>query len=298
MEKIVECIPNFSEGRQTANIERIAGAFRDKKELKLLDYSADPDHNRMVITAMGSPDAIKEALINAVGFALDSIDLNCHQGGHPRIGAADVIPFVPIRGMSKEDCVALSKDCACALAEKYDLPIFLYEHSATALHRRNLADLRKGGFEGLTEKMQDKRWEPDFGPKRPHPTGGASVVGARDPLIAYNVNLNSSRIEIAQAIARKIRHIGGGLRCCKAIGVELKEQGIVQVSTNITDYRKTSIYQVLELVRIEAARYGVSIAGSEIIGLLPLAALVDTAAYYLGIEKLPEQQILERHLME
>lgn len=296
MNKIVECVPNFSEGRDLKKIERIVNAFRAKENMKLLDYSNDKDHNRMVVTAIGEPEAMKAAIIEAVGIAVKEIDLTRHEGQHPRIGAADVIPFIPVKGMCLEEADALAKDTARMLAEKYALPVYLYEKSASAEHRRNLAAIRKGEFEGLTEKMKLPEWKPDFGPDERHPAAGASVVGARMPLIAFNVNLNTDKLEIADRIAKKVRFIGGGLRFCKAMGVELKDRKQVQVSMNLTDYSQTSIYQAVEMIRFEARRYGVAISGSELIGLLPLQAVVDTASYYLGLENFSAKQILETHL--
>lgn len=298
MKKIVECVPNFSEGRDRDKIEAIAGAFRGKEGVKLLDYSADRDHNRMVVTAVGEPEALKAAVVEAIGVAVEVIDLRVHTGEHPRIGAADVVPFIPVRGVTMEEAVELSKDVAREVAQRYGLPVYLYERSASAPHRTNLADVRKGQFEGLADKMLTPEWKPDFGPDSPHPTAGAAVIGARMYLIAYNVNLNTDRLDIAKAIARRIRHSNGGLRYCKAMGVDLAEKGIAQVSMNLTDYTQTAIYQAQEMVRMEAARYGVTIAGGELIGLMPLGALVDTAAYYLGLEDFDESRILESHLME
>ncbi|MDR2622829.1 MAG: glutamate formimidoyltransferase [Dysgonamonadaceae bacterium] len=298
MNKIVECVPNFSEGCDLERIERIVNAFRAKENIKLLDYSNDRDHNRMVVTAIGEPDAMQSAIIEAVGIAVKEIDLKRHKGQHPRIGATDVIPFIPIKEMSLEEADVLAKDTARILAEKYALPVYLYEKSASAEHRRNLSAIRKGEFEGLIEKMKLSEWKPDFGPAERHPTAGASVVGARMPLIAFNVNLNTNKLEIADKIAKKVRFIGGGLRFCKAMGVELKDRNVVQVSLNLTDYTKTAIYQAVEMIRFEAQRYGVTISGSELIGLLPLQAVVDTASYYLGLENFSMRQILETHLME
>ena len=298
MNKIVECVPNFSEGRDLEKIERIVNAFRAKENIKLLDYSSDKDHNRMVVTAIGEPEAMKAAIIEAVGTAVKEIDLTRHEGQHPRIGATDVIPFIPIKGMSLEEADALAKDTARILAEKYALPIYLYEKSASEEHRQNLAAIRKGGFEVLTEKLKLPEWKPDYGPDKRHPTAGASAVGARMPLIAFNVNLNTDKLEIADKIAKKVRFTGGGLRFCKAMGVELKGRNMVQVSMNLTDYTETTIHQAVEMIRFEAQRYGVTISGSELIGLLPLQAVVDTASYYLGLENFSAKQILEMRLME
>lgn len=296
--KIVECVPNFSEGRDLEKVEKIANAFRAKEGVKLLDYSTDKDHNRMVVTVIGEPEALKKAVIEAIGIALEIIDLNHHKGQHPRMGAVDVVPFIPIRNVSMEEAINLSKEVAKEVADKYNLPVYLYEKAASASHRENLAAIRKGEFEGLIDKMQLPEWKPDFGHAQPHPTAGATVIGARMPLVAYNVNLNTDKLEIADAIAKKVRFLGGGLRFCKAMGVELTGRGIVQVSMNLTDFTKTAIYRAHELVRIEANRYGVTIVGAEIIGLVPMDALIDTAAYYLGLEGFSTKQVLETHLME
>lgn len=298
MHKIVECVPNFSEGRDLAKVEQIADAFRAKENVKLLDYSADKDHNRMVITAVGEPEALKNAVIEAIGIAVEIIDLTKHEGQHPRMGAVDVVPFIPIKNVTMEEAIALSKDVAKAVAEQFDLPIFLYEKSATAPNRENLASVRKGEFEGLSEKMKLPEWQSDFGPKTPHPTAGTVAIGARMPLVAYNVNLNTSDLSIADAIAKKVRFLGGGLRFCKAMGVELKERNIVQVSMNLTDYTKTAIYRAHEMVRMEAQRYGISVVGGEVIGLVPMQAMVDVAEYYLGLEHFSIKQVLEMQLME
>lgn len=296
--KIVECVPNFSEGRDLEKVEKIANAFRAKEGVKLLDYSTDKDHNRMVVTVVGEPEPLKKAVIEAISIAVDIIDLNHHEGQHPRMGAVDVIPFIPIRNVSMEEAINLSKEVAKEVADKYNLPVYLYEKAASAPHRENLATIRKGEYEGLKDKMELPEWKPDFGPAQPHPTAGATVIGARMPLVAYNVNLNTDKLEIADVIARKVRFLGGGLRFCKAMGVELTDRGIVQVSMNLTDFTKTAIYRAHELVRIEANRYGVSIVGAEIIGLVPMDALIDTAAYYLGLEGFSTKQVLETHLME
>ncbi len=294
----MECVPNFSEGRDRAKVEKIADAFRGKEGVKLLDYSSDADHNRSVITVVGEPEPLKKAVIDAIGRAVELIDLTQHKGQHPRMGAVDVVPFIPIKNVTMEEAITLSKEVAEAAAEKYQLPVFLYEKSATAPHRENLASVRKGEFEGLTEKMKLPEWRADYGPLTPHPTAGAVAVGARMPLIAYNVNLGTDNREIADAIAKKVRHIGGGLRYCKAMGVTLHGRGITQVSMNLTDYTRTAIYRAHEMVRMEAQRYGVPVVGGEVIGLVPMAALVDAAAYYLGLENFSINQVLEAKLME
>lgn len=298
MNKIMECVPNFSEGRDKVKIEKIADAFRGKEGVKLLDYSSDTDHNRSVITVVGEPGALKNAVIDAIGRAVELIDLTQHRGQHPRMGAADVVPFIPIRNVTMAEAITLSKEVAQTVGEKYHLPVFLYEKSASAPHRENLASVRKGEFEGLGKKMQLPEWQADFGPAEPHPTAGAVAIGARMPLVAYNVNLGTDNIEIAEAISRKVRHIGGGLHYCKAMGVALHARGITQVSMNLTDYTKTAIYRAHEMVRMEAQRYGVPVVGGEVIGLVPMEALMDAAAYYLGLENFSMSQVLEANLME
>lgn len=294
----MECVPNFSEGRDLEKIERIVAPFRAKPGVKLLDYSNDEDHNRLVVTVVGQPEALRDAVLEAIGQAVEQIDLTRHTGQHPRMGAVDVVPFIPIRGCTMEEAVALSREVGEAVASRYGVPVFLYEKSASAPHRENLAAIRKGEFEGMAEKMKLPQWQPDYGPTAPHPTAGAVAVGARMPLVAYNVNLGTGNLQIASDIAKKIRFIGGGLRFCKAMGVELKERGIVQVSINMTDYTRTALYRAFELVRIEARRYGVPVVGSEIIGLVPMEALIDTASYYLGLENFSINQVLEARIME
>ena len=296
--KIMECVPNFSEGRDLGKIEKIIEPFRARQGVKLLDYSNDEDHNRLVVTVVGEPEALKAALLEAVGQAVALIDLNRHVGQHPRMGAVDVIPFIPIKGCTMDEAIALSKEVGEQIATLYQLPVFLYEKSATAPHRENLAAVRKGEFEGMAEKIKLAEWQPDFGPAERHPTAGTVAVGARMPLVAYNVNLGTADLNIASDIARKIRFIGGGLRYCKAMGVELKERGIVQVSINMTDYTRTALYRAFELVKIEARRYGVPVVGSEIIGLVPMEALIDTASFYLGLENFSMNQVLEARIME
>lgn len=296
--KIVECVPNFSEGRDLKKIDRIVAPFRARAGVKLLDYSNDEDHNRLVVTLVGEPEALRDAVIEAIGVAVELIDLNYHQGQHPRMGAVDVVPFIPIKNVTMDEAVSLSRKVGEKVAGLYHLPVFLYEKSATAPHRENLAAVRKGEFEGMAEKIKLPEWQPDFGPADRHPTAGTVAIGARMPLVAYNINLSTDNLEIATKIARNIRHINGGLRYVKAMGVELKERNITQVSINMTDYTRTALYRAFELVRIEARRYGVTIIGSEIVGLVPMEALIDTASYYLGLENFSKQQVLESRIME
>ena len=292
----MECVPNFSEGRDLQKIDKIVAPFRGKQGVKLLDYSNDEDHNRLVVTIVGEPEPLRDAVLEAIGVAVELIDLNHHQGQHPRMGAVDVVPFIPIRNVTMEEAVALSKEVGKEVAKRYNLPVFLYEKSASAPHRENLAAVRKGEFEGMAEKIKQPEWHPDFGLAERHPTAGTVAIGARMPLVAYNINLNTPSLEIAHDIAKKIRFIGGGLRYCKAMGVELKDRGITQVSINMTDYTRTALYRAFELVRVEARRYGVSIVGSEIIGLVPMEALIDTASYYLGLENFSMEQVLEARM--
>lgn len=296
MNKIVECVPNFSEGRDLQKIDKIISPFRGKQGVKLLDYSNDEDHNRLVVTVVGEPEPLRDAVLEAIGVAVQLIDLNHHTGQHPRMGAVDVVPFIPIKNVTMEEAIALSKEVGAEVAKRYNLPVFLYEKSASAPHRENLAAVRKGEFEGMAEKIKQPEWQPDFGPSERHATAGTVAIGARMPLVAYNINLNTPNLDIAHDIAKKIRFIGGGLRYCKAMGVELKDRGITQVSINMTDYTRTALYRAFELVRIEARRYGVSIVGSEIIGLVPMEALIDTASYYLGLENFSMQQVLEARM--
>ena len=293
-----ECVPNYSEGRDADKIEKIVDCFRGVKGVKLLDYSSDSDHNRSVVTVIGEREPLKAAVVASIGKALELIDLNVHTGQHPRMGAVDVVPFIPLRGATMEEADALAKEAAREAAEKYSLPVFLYEQSASAPHRVNLADVRKGQFEGMAEKMKDRAmWAPDFGPETIHPTGGATAIGARAPLVAFNVNLSTDNMDIARSIVHAVRHIDGGFRYCKALPVELKERGIVQVSMNLTDYRKTAIYRVVEAIRTECRRYGVSIVGSELVGLIPMQALTDCAEYYLQLENFSPDQVLESRML-
>jgi glutamate formiminotransferase len=298
MKKIIESVPNFSEGRDLGKIETIVNSFRGKEGVKLLDYQSDKDHNRLVVTVVGEPDHLKIALIEAMGSAIEVIDMRKHKGQHPRMGAIDVVPFIPVKNVSMTEAVDFSRKVAKEVSEKYNLPVFLYEESAIRPERRNLADIRKGQFEAMADKIIQPEWKPDFGPQEIHPTAGVTAVGARMPLVAFNVNLDTNNLTIANDIAKKVRYISGGLPYCKGIGVELKERGIVQVSMNMTDYTKTALYRSFELIKIEAKKYGVNIVGSEIIGLVPMEALIDTAVYYFAVENFSMEQVLEARIME
>jgi glutamate formiminotransferase / 5-formyltetrahydrofolate cyclo-ligase len=293
---IIECIPNVSEGRRTDLIESMASAIRAVPGVRLLDYSSDPSHNRSVFTLVGDRAPLKEAVLALFERAVDGIDLRTHTGEHPRLGAVDVVPFVPIEGITMDACVALANEVAQEVAARFDVPVYLYEEAAANPARRNLEDIRRGEFEGLEAKMRTEGWVPDFGPHRPHPSAGASVIGARMPLIAYNINLDTDRLDVAKKIAAGIRHSSGGFRYVKAAGFKLDDRGIVQVSMNLTNFEKTPIFRVFEVVKREAARYGVRVLESEIVGLVPSAALVAAAEFYLQLERFGAEQILENKL--
>lgn len=296
MAQIIECVPNISSA-DPALIAEAASVIRSTPGVTLLDTSSDQSHNRSVITFVGDAAGAEEAAVKLAKFAVEHIDLTKHKGEHPRMGAVDVIPFIPIRDASMSECVALSKRAAERIWKEAGIPVFLYEASASAPNRENLASIRKGQFEGMAEKVRQPEWEPDFGGRTVHPTAGVVAVGARAPLIAFNINLNTPDVSIADKIARVVRFSGGGLSCVKAIGVLLKERNVAQVSINMTNYCSTPLYRVLEFVRFEAARYGVSVIGTEVVGLLPMRALIDSAEYYLGIENFEaEKQVLEYRL--
>ncbi len=295
---IIESIPNVSEGRRPDVIERLAKAIRATPGVRLLDHSADASHNRSVFTLAGDAAAVKAATLALFDVALETIDLRKHSGEHPRLGAVDVVPFVPIEDVTMADCAALARDVGAAVAERFRLPVYLYEEASTNPSRKNLEDIRRGEFEGLAAKMASPGWAPDFGPATPHETAGASVVGARMPLIAYNINLNTDRLDVAKKIAAAIRHSSGGLRYVKAMGIRIDDRNMAQVSMNLTNYEKTPVFRVFEMVKREAARYGVSILESEVVGLIPSAALVRSAEFYLQLERFTDDQILEKKLRD
>jgi glutamate formiminotransferase / 5-formyltetrahydrofolate cyclo-ligase len=296
MNKIVECVVNYSEGRNKEVIDSITSVFIGVEGVKLLNVEADGDYNRVVVTVAGDPQKVKEKVVDSVEIATRLIDMNKHSGQHPRMGATDVVPFIPIKNMTMAECVKLSKEVAEQITLRTQVPVFLYEAAATAPHRENLADIRKGEYEGMAKKMMDERWKPDFGSDQPHPTAGVIAVGARMPLIAFNIDLATTDVSIANKIAKAIRHSSGGFRYIKAGGVEVKERGLVQVTMNITDYTKTPIYRIFETVKMEALRYGVAVCGSEIVGLVPMEAIIDSAAYYLRFNNVDKDKILETQL--
>lgn len=298
MRTIIECVPNISEGRNRGAIEEIAAAVRGVPGVRLLNVSSDGSHNRSVLTFVGDAAAIRAGVGALFEAALPRIDLRAHRGEHPRMGAVDVVPLIPIRRASVEDCVALSRELGAEIARRFAIPVFLYEESASAEGRRNLAEIRKGQFEGFAEKMTNPLWKPDFGPEAPHPSAGVVAIGARAFLIAYNINLGTADLAVAERIAKAIRHLSGGFRYVKAMGVPLAERGIVQVSINMTNFKKTPLHRVFECVRSEAGRHGVSIVGSEIVGLTPAEALYMAAEHYLRLEGFSSEQVLETKLLE
>ena len=298
MKPIVECIPNFSDGRNAAVIDRIVASIKSVPGVVVLDSESDPDHNRSVITFVAPPDRVVDAAIAGARKAAELIDLTAHQGEHPRMGATDVIPFVPIEGVTMDDCVALAKKCGERMWSELGIPVYLYEKAATRPERENLAALRKGQFEAIRDEIAtSESRRPDFGEARVHPTAGITAVGARPPLIAYNVNLGTSDVEIANKIARAVRHLSGGLRYVKALGFELKDRGIVQVSMNMVNYEGTPLFRAFEMVKREAERYGVPVVGTEIVGLVPQRALNSCADFFLQLENFNDDQILENRLM-
>ena len=295
MERLVLCIPNFSEGRRTKAIDAIVEEVRKVKEVKLLDVKADVNHNRVVVTFIGGPEAVKKAAFLSCAKATSLINMEEHHGEHPRIGATDVIPFIPVRNITLEQCARLADDLAREIAEKLEIPVYLYEAAAKRPELKRLPDVRKGQYEGLKQEISTPELKPDYGPSRMHPTAGATVVGARNFLIAFNVNLGTNDLKIAKRIANTLREARGGYRGVRAIGVMLDDRKVSQVSTMV-DFVETPLYRVFETVKFEAARYGVNVIGSEVIGLTPARALVDAADFYLRLEDFASNQVLENNL--
>ena len=296
--QLIECVPNFSEGRRPEIVDEIAGAIISVPGIRVLDRSSDASHNRSVITFVGAPAAAKRAAFAAVQKASELIDMEKHHGEHPRIGAADVVPFIPISGVTMEECVMLARELGLEIGEKLGIPVYLYEEAALSEDRRNLAAVRRGEYEGLKEAISEPGRRPDFGPPRLHPAAGAVALGARPPLIAYNINLDCSDVTIARKIARSIRGSGGGYPSIKALGVLIEETDTAQVTINVCNYRLVSLARVFETVKSEAARYGVGISSSEIVGLLPMEALLDAAAFYLRLHDFHPGQVLEKRLTD
>ena len=297
MAKLVECVPNFSEGQRREVIDAIVGTARETPGVTVLDYSSDPSHNRTVLTFVGEPQAVKKAAFSCCAKAAELIDMEKHRGGHPRIGATDVIPFIPVSNVTMEECVALAHELGKEIAEKLSIPVYFYEAAAKRPSMKALPDVRKGEYEGLKEAIKTPERAPDEGPQALHPRAGATVVGARPFLVAFNINLSTPDVALAKRIAQTIRAAKGGYVNCRAIGLELEDRGITQVSINMTDHTATPLHRVFETVKSEAARYGVNVVGSEIIGLTPMQALLDAADFYLRLEGFKRDQVLEARLL-
>ena len=293
---VIECVPNVSEGRRQDVITKLTDDLKAVPGMRVLDVQSDAAHNRSVFTLAGDAAAMSAGIPKLFEGAINAIDLTTHKGEHPRMGAVDVTPFIPIEGVTMAECVDLAKSIAKDVASRFSLPVYLYEEASTNPDRKNLEDIRRGEFEGLAAKMAKPGWTPDFGPTAPHPTAGASVIGARMPLIAYNINLATNRLDVAKKIATAIRHSSGGLRFVKAMGIPLEDRGVVQVSMNLTNYEKTPIFRVFEMVKREAERYGVAVLESEIVGLVPNAALTQSVEWYLQLEGFSANQVLENKL--
>ncbi len=298
LNKIIESVPNISEAKREDVLQRILNAIQDVPNTRVLDVKPDFDHNRTVISLAGSPEGLKEQLLKLYEVCHREIDLRQHYGEHPRAGAVDVTPFIPIKNVTMDECVLVAKELGREVAQRFGIPVYFYEFAASDEARKDLANIRKGEFEGFPAKILKAEWKPDVGPLEVHPSFGVTVIGARMPLIAFNVNLGTSDIQIANKIAKAVRHSSGGLRFVKAMGVMLQDRNTAQVSMNLTDYKKTPVYRAVEMVRREAARYGVNVIGTELIGLIPAEALYETADYYLQMENFNPSQILENKLME
>ncbi len=298
MVKLIECVPNYSEGRRTDVIEAIVRPFKDVKGCYLLDYRADSDHNRLVVSLVGEPEALEKALIKSAKIAIENINLNNHQGAHPRIGVIDVIPFVPLRNISMEECVEFSRKFADLFHKETGVPVYFYEESALRAERRNLEVIRRGQYEALKKEITKPERHPDIGAPELHPTAGATVIGARKFLIAFNVNLRTKDVSVAKAIARAVRASSGGFSAVKAIGLELREKGMTQVSMNIVDFEKNAMYRVLELIKAEAKRWGVLVAETEVYGIVPAAALLESTSYYMQIAEFDPNQVIELRLLD
>ena len=296
--QLIECVPNFSEGRDQETIDAIVKPFRGRKGCGLLDYRADKDHNRLVVSLVGTFEPIQDALLEASLVAMEKIDLERHKGGHPRIGAIDVIPFVPLRHIDMKDCVKLARDFGQKFHDETGIPVYFYEEAALRAERRHLEVIRKGQYEALKAEVTKPERHPDVGEPRLHPSAGATVIGARKFLIAFNVNLGTADLKVAQEIAKTVRASSGGLCHVKGIGLALEDRGITQVSMNIVDYEKNALYRVVELIRMEAKRWGVPLVETEVYGMVPAAALLDSAAYYLQIAGFDPKQVIELSLLD
>jgi glutamate formiminotransferase/formiminotetrahydrofolate cyclodeaminase len=299
VQRLLECVPNFSEGRRPDVVQSIVAAAQSVDGVHVLDLHSDADHNRSVLTLAGESDALSEAVFRAIKQATESIDLRAHSGEHPRIGATDVVPFIPLGTSSMSDAVAAARSLGERVAKELELPVYFYEEAALRPERQNLEAIRRKGFEELRDVIgDDPERQPDIGPSSVHPSAGAVVIGARGPLIAYNIYLNTSDVRIAKAIAKAIRHSSGGLRYVKALGLDIPARGQAQVSMNLTNYQKSAVHTVFELVRALAESYGASITDSEVVGLVPMEALVNSARHYLRMHDFASDQILESKLLE
>ena len=295
--RLLECVPNISEGRDQRKIASMADEVKKHSGVKLLDTSSDRDHHRSVFTFIGEPEAVKDAAFSLTMKAIDLIDMREHKGSHPRLGAVDVVPFVPVQGVEMKEAVQIAREFGKGLAKR-GIPVFFYEEAATRPERKDLPSIRKGEYEGLGEKLKDPDWKPDEGPAHFNPKSGATVVGARFPLVAYNVNLKTKDLALAKEIARKVRFKDGGFPHIRAMGVDLKEKGLVQVSMNLTNYRVTNIPKVYEFIKEEALRKGVEIEESEIVGLIPLGVLEGVAQNYLKYPDFSVRQVIEQRILE
>jgi glutamate formiminotransferase len=294
--KILQCVPNFSEGRDPNFLKELETALK-RFPVKVLDLSTDKDHNRAETTFLGAPEAVEAAAMAVTSRALELIDMRKHKGSHPRIGAVDVVPFIPIRNMTMTEAVEIARRFGRAFAEKHQVPVFFYEEACTSEARRNLADIRRSEYEGMARKLQDPAWAVDAGPQRLNEKSGVTAVGARMPLITFNVNLHTDDLEMAKKIANAVRHVGGGLRFVKAMGLQAEDTGIVQVSMSLVNYQRTPIHRAVELIKIEAARYGVLVKECELVGLVPIEALEEVVSFYLQIPGFSSKQITEYHLL-
>lgn len=296
--QLVECVPNFSEGRRPEVIEEIVAPFKNRKGCWVFDYRADEDHNRLVVSLVGEPQVVSDALIEATKTAMKHINMDTHQGGHPRIGAVDVIPFTPVQNIDMAECVKLAHDFGKRYQQETGIPVYFYEDAALRPERTRLEVIRKGQYEVLKNEVVNPERHPDLGEPKLHPTAGATVIGARKFLVAFNINLATKDVNVAKAIAQNIRCSSGGLCHVKGIGMALEERGITQVSMNIVDYEKNALYRVLEMVRMEAQRWGVAVLETEVYGMIPAAAILDSAAYYMQIAGFDPKQVLELRLLE
>jgi len=296
--QLIECVPNFSEGRDQETIEAIVKPFRGRKGCGLLDYRADKDHNRLVVSLVGTSEPIQDALLEASLVAIEKIDLERHEGEHPRIGAIDVIPFVPLQNIDMKECVNLARNFGQRFHDETGIPVYFYEEAALRAERRHLEVIRKGQYEALKAEVTNPERHPDVGEPRLHPSAGATVIGARKFLIAFNVNLGTADLKVAQEIAKAVRASSGGLCHVKGIGLALEDRGITQVSMNIVDYEKNALYRVVELIRMEAKRWGVPLVETEVYGMVPAAALLDSAAFYLQIAGFDPKQVVELSLLD